>query len=172
VGTAGARTEIWSYGLRNPWRFSFDRANGDLYIGEVGRAHWEEINRARAADGGGRGINYGWSVMEGPDCQHRDCDPTGLTLPTVTYSHQTGCAVIGGYVYRGQALPSLQGQYLFGDFCQGWVKSFPADAESPEAVDQPALSPGEPITSFGEDDAGELYIMTVSGSVLKIAPQQ
>ena len=172
VGTAGARTEIWSYGLRNPWRFSFDRANGDLYIGEVGRAHWEEINRARAADGGGRGVNYGWSVMEGPDCQHRDCDPTGLTLPTVTYSHQTGCAVIGGYVYRGQALPSLQGQYLFGDFCQGWVKSFPADAESPEAVDQPALSPGEPITSFGEDDAGELYIMTVSGSVLKIAPQQ
>ena len=85
---------------------------------------------------------------------------------------QRGCAVIGGYVYRGQALPSLQGQYLFGDFCLGWVKSFAADAESPEAVDRPALSPGEPITSFGEDDAGELYIMTVSGSVLKIAPQQ
>jgi hypothetical protein len=109
--------------------------------------------------------------MEGPDCQHRDCDQTGLTLPTVTYNHQIGCAVIGGYVYRGPALPSLQGQYLYGDFCQGWVKSFAADAESPEPVDQPALSPGEPITSFGEDAAGELYIMTASGSVLKIVPQ-
>ena len=171
VGTAGARTEIWSYGLRNPWRFGFDRATGDLYIADVGRARWEEINRARASEGVGRGINYGWSVMEGPDCQRRDCEQVGLTLPIVAYEHPTGCAVIGGYVYRGQAVSSLQGQYLFADFCGGWVRSFAADDESPEAVDQPALSPGGQITSFGEDDAGELYILTASGGVFKIVPR-
>jgi glucose/arabinose dehydrogenase len=171
VGTAGARAEVWSYGLRNPWRFSFDRATGDLYIADVGRSRWEEVNRARAAEGGGRAVNYGWSVMEGPDCQRNGCDQVGLTLPTVAYDHRTGCAIIGGYVYRGQAVPSLQGQYVFGDFCQGWVKSFAADDESPEVVDQPALSPGGNITSFGEDDAGELYILTESGGVFKIVPR-
>ena len=171
VGTAGARPEIWSYGLRNPWRFSFDRATGDLYIADVGETDWEEVDRARAADGAGRGVNYGWSVMEGPDCLRDGCDRTGLTLPTVAYSHAEGCSIVGGYVYRGEALPSLQGQYLFGDFCQGWVKSFAADDESPMTVDQPALSPNENITSFGEDGAGELYILTVSGNLLKIVPR-
>ena len=171
AGTAGALPEIWSYGLRNPWRFSFDRGTGDLYVADVGQSDWEEINRARAADGTGRGSNYGWSLMEGPDCVQAGCDQTGLTLPTVRYDHGTGCSVIGGYVYRGEALPSLQGQYLFGDFCQGWVKSFAAGDEAPVPVDQPALSPGENITSFGEDAAGELYILTGSGVVFKIVPQ-
>jgi glucose/arabinose dehydrogenase len=171
VGTAGAQPEIWSYGLRNPWRFTFDRATGDLYIADVGETDWEEVDRARAADGAGRGVNYGWSVMEGPDCLRDGCDRTGLTLPTLAYSHAEGCSIVGGYVYRGEALPSLQGQYLFGDFCQGWVKSFAADDESPEAVDQPGLSPNENITSFGEDDAGELYILTVGGTVFKIVPR-
>jgi glucose/arabinose dehydrogenase len=171
VGTAGAQPEVWSYGLRNPWRFSFDRATGDLYIADVGETDWEEVDRARAADGAGRGVNYGWSVMEGPECQRDDCDQTGFTQPTIAYSHDEGCTIIGGYVYRGEALPSLQGQYLFADFCRGWVRSFAADDESPEAVDQPALSPGESITSFGEDNDGELYILTVSGSVFKIVPR-
>jgi glucose/arabinose dehydrogenase len=171
VGTAGAQPEIWSYGLRNPWRFSFDRATGDLYIADVGETDWEEVDRARAAEGAGRGVNYGWSVMEGPECLRDGCDRTGLTLPTLAYSHAEGCSIVGGYVYRGEALPSLQGQYLFGDFCQGWVKSFAADEESPMAMDQPALSPNENITSFGEDDAGELYILTVSGNVFKIVPR-
>ena len=171
VETAGALPEIWSYGLRNPWRFSFDRTTGDLYVAEVGQSDWEEINRARAADGAGRGVNFGWNVMEGPDCVRAGCDQTGLTPATVLYGHDTGCAVIGGYVYRGEALPSLQGQYLFGDLCGGWVKSFTAEDESPVAVDQPALSPGESITSFGEDAAGELYILTQRGSVFKIVPR-
>jgi glucose/arabinose dehydrogenase len=171
VGTANARPEIWSYGLRNPWRFSFDRATGDLYVADVGETDWEEVNRSRAAEGAGRGVNYGWSVMEGPDCMRAGCDPTGLTLPTVRYDHGIGCSVTGGYVYRGAALPSLQGQYLFGDFCQGWVKSFPADAPVPEPVDRPELSPGDNITSFGEDAAGELYILTASGTVYKIVPR-
>jgi glucose/arabinose dehydrogenase len=171
VGTAGAQPEVWSYGLRNPWRFSFDRATGDLYIADVGETDWEEVDRARAADGAGRGVNYGWSVMEGTECLRDGCDRTGLTLPTLAYSHAEGCSIVGGYVYRGEALPSLQGQYLFGDFCQGWVKSFAADDEAPMAMDQPALSPNENITSFGEDDAGELYILTVSGNVFKIVPR-
>jgi len=171
VDTPGAMPEIWSYGLRNPWRFSFDRATGDLYIGDVGQADWEEVNRSRAADGAGRAVNYGWSVMEGPDCVREGCDRTGLTLPTVPYDHAAGCAIIGGYVYRGEALPSLQGQYLFGDLCQGWVKSFSAEEAAPVPVDQPALSPGESITSFGEDAAGELYILTERGSVFKIVPR-
>ena len=171
VGTEGARPEIWSRGLRNPWRFSFDRGTGDLYIADVGQSDWEEINRARAADGRGRGINYGWSLMEGPDCVQAGCDQTGLTLPTVRYDHGSGCSVIGGYVYRGEALPSLQGQYLFGDFCQGWVKSFTAGDEAPVPIDRPELSPNENITSFGEDAAGELYLLTESGVVYKIVPQ-
>ena len=91
--------------------------------------------------------------------------------PTAQYGHGEGCAVIGRYVYRGEALPALQGQYRFGDFCQGWVRSFAAADESPEPVDQPTLSPGDNITSFGEDAAGELYILTGSGSVLKIVPR-
>jgi hypothetical protein len=89
----------------------------------------------------------------------------------VQYDHDVGCSVTGGYVYRGEALPSLQGHYLFGDFCQGWVRSFAAADETPEPVDQPTLSPGDNITSFGEDAAGELYILTGSGSVLKIVPR-
>ena len=171
VGNPDARPEVWSYGLRNPWRFSFDRATGDLYIADVGETDWEEVDRARAADGAGSGVNYGWSVMEGPDCLREGCDPSGLTLPTLAYGHDQGCSIVGGYVYRGEAVPSLQGQYLFGDFCQGWVRSFTAAAESPEAVDQPGLSPGENITSFGEDAAGELYVLTASGGVYKIVPQ-
>ena len=171
VETAGALPEIWSYGLRNPWRFSFDRTTGDLYIADVGQSDWEEINRARAADGTGRGVNYGWNVMEGPDCVRAGCDQTGLTPATVLYDHATGCATIGGYVYRGEALPSLQGQYLFGDYCLGWVKSITAADEAPVPVDQPALSPGESITSFGEDAAGELYVLTERGSVFKIVPR-
>ena len=171
VGAAGARPELWNYGLRNPWRFSFDRATGDLYIADVGETDWEEVNRARAADGAGRGVNYGWSVVEGPECQREGCDQTGFTPPTFAYGHGEGCTIIGGYVYRGQALPSLQGRYLFADFCRGWVRSFAADDESPEAMDQPALSPGVSITSFGEDNDGELYILTAGGSVFKIVPR-
>jgi glucose/arabinose dehydrogenase len=171
VGTPGARAEIWSYGLRNPWRFSFDRGTGDLYIGDVGQSQWEEVNRATAAEGAGRGVNYGWSRMEGDQCVVEGCDQSGLTLPLVQYDHGDGCAVIGGYVYRGAMIPALRGQYLYADFCDGWVRGFGAEGEPGQPVDWPALRPGGMITSFGEDAAGELYIVTGAGGVFKIIPQ-
>ena len=125
VATAGARPEIWSYGFRNPWRFSFDRATGDLYIGDVGESTWEEVDYASAADGAGRGLNYGWSRMEGQHCFGAvGCDQAGLTLPVLEYSHSDGCAVSSGYVYRGPAIPALQGTYFYADYCGGWVRSF------------------------------------------------
>jgi glucose/arabinose dehydrogenase len=173
VGTVGARPEVWSYGFRNPWRFSFDRGTGDLYIGDVGESRWEEVNHASAADGAGRGVNYGWSVMEGQHCfRGAQCDQTGLTLPVLEYSHSDGCAVMSGYVYRGAAIPALQGTYFYADYCLGWVRSF--RMEGGAAVDQtdwPALQPGGQVTSFAEDNAGELYLVTQQGSVFKIVPQ-
>jgi glucose/arabinose dehydrogenase len=170
VGQAGAQPEIWSYGLRNPWRFSFDRATGDLYIADVGQNQYEEVDIATPAAGGGRGINYGWNIMEGAHCLNGgSCDSSGLTLPDFEYSHGQGCSITGGYVYRGSAIPSLQGLYFFGDYCQGWVRSFRYQAGAvSELTDWPTLRPGGSITSFGEDAAGELYVMTQGGSLFKI----
>ncbi|MFL5493488.1 MAG: PQQ-dependent sugar dehydrogenase [Gemmatimonadales bacterium] len=173
VGTADARPEVWSYGFRNPWRFSFDRATGDLYIGDVGESHWHEVNFASAADGAGRGVNYGWSIMEGQHCfRGAQCDQTGLTLPVLEYSHSDGCAVMNGYVYRGTAIPALQGTYFYADYCLGWVRSFRmAGGLAVEQTDWPALQPGGQVTSFAEDAAGELYLLTEQGGVFKIVPQ-
>jgi glucose/arabinose dehydrogenase len=171
VDTPGARPEIWSYGLRNPWRFSFDRLTGDLYIGDVGESRWEEVNRATAAAGTGRGVNYGWSQMEGPDCVVDGCEPARFTAPLVQYDHDEGCSITGGYVYRGSALPSLQGQYFFGDFCRGWVRSISTGGDSGEPLEWPQLAPGgDNITSFGEDASGEIYILTAGGDVFKVVP--
>jgi glucose/arabinose dehydrogenase len=168
VAADDVRPEIWSYGLRNPWRFSFDRATGDLYIADVGESLWEEVNRATAQDGAGRGVNYGWSRMEGPECLVEACDESGLTLPLLQYDHTKGCAVTGGYVYRGAEIPSIEGQYFYADFCQGWVQSIRAEGDPGEPVDWPALSPGDNITSFGEDADNSLYILTEGGGVFKI----
>ena len=170
VGQAGAQPEIWSYGLRNPWRFSFDRATGDLYIADVGQNQYEEVDIAPSAAGGGRGVNYGWNIMEGAHCLNgSSCNTSGLTLPNFEYNHGQGCSITGGYVYRGSAIPSLQGLYFFGDFCQGWVRSFRYQAGAvSELTDWPTLRPGGSITSFGEDAAGELYVMTQEGSLFKV----
>jgi glucose/arabinose dehydrogenase len=170
VGTAGARGEIWNYGLRNPWRFSFDRGTGDIYIADVGETQWEEVNYSAAADGAGRKVDYGWNVMEGRHCLGTpDCDQSGLTLPVLEYSHDMGCAIIGGYVYRGSAIPALQGHYFYSDFCQGWVRSFRIeDDQAVEEADWPSLAPGGQVSSFGEDAEGELYVLTGDGRVLKI----
>ncbi|MGB5082366.1 MAG: PQQ-dependent sugar dehydrogenase [Burkholderiales bacterium] len=123
----GAKSEIWSLGLRNPWRWSFDRQTGDLYIADVGQGAREEVNFATAASGAGRGTNYGWKITEGSLCfsPGSGCNTSGLTLPYVDYAHAAGgCSVTGGYVYRGAAIPALQGTYFYADFCAGFVRSF------------------------------------------------
>jgi glucose/arabinose dehydrogenase len=173
VGVTGARGEIWSYGLRNPWRFSFDRLTGDLYIGDVGESRLEEIDVAPASAGGGRGVNYGWNVMEGLSCYAAPgCDTTGLALPVVQYGHNEGCSVTGGYVYRGAAIPPLQGVYFYADYCSGFVRSFRlVNGAAAEQADWPTLRPGSSIPSFGEDAAGELYVLSADGRVLKIVPR-
>ena len=168
----GTRGEIWSWGLRNPWRFSFDRLTHDLYIGDVGQGAHEEIDVAPAPDGG-RGLNYGWNRMEGAHCYPPtvadSCDRTGLTPPVLDYDHSQGCSVTGGYVYRGAAIPALQGTYFYADYCQGWVRSFRfVDGRATDQRDWRALRPGGNITSFGEDAAGELYVLTSQGGVYRI----
>jgi glucose/arabinose dehydrogenase len=173
VGTPGARAEVWSYGLRNPWRFSFDPANGDLYIGDVGESDWEEVNYASATDGAGRGVNYGWSRMEGTHCLRAGCDQTGLTLPVVEYDHTNGCSVTGGYVYRGAVLTGFQGRYFYADFCGGWVRTFRIEGGvAVEQTEWPELRPGGVVTSFGQDAAGEIYVLTGQGAVFKIVPRE
>ena len=172
VATAGARPEVWSYGLRNPWRFTFDRATRDLYIGDVGESQWEEVNYSSAAEGAGRGINYGWSRMEGRHCMRATGCGEELTLPVVEYSHSEGCSVTGGYVYRGAALPQLQGRYFYADYCGAWVRSLRMEGGAVvEESEWPELGSRGLITSFGEDNAGELYLTTQEGRIYKIVPQ-
>lgn len=167
VGQAGMRPEIWSYGLRNPWRFSFDRESGELYIGDVGQNAREEIDVST----GGRGANYGWKIMEGRSCfsPPSGCNQSGLVLPVLDYGHSDGCSVTGGYVYRGAALAGLRGHYFYADYCQGWVRSFRLEGNTAvQQLDWSSLRPGGSITSFGEDAAGELYIVASSGKVFRI----
>jgi glucose/arabinose dehydrogenase len=160
----GARPEIWAYGLRNPWRFSFDA--GNLWIGDVGQSALEEINRMPARRGG---LNYGWNTMEGDACfdPPTDCDRTGLVLPMATYGHERGCSVTGGYVYRGE-FASLRGAYFFGDYCSGFIWALDAagaETQEPRLV----LESDRSISSFGVDEAGELYLTDISsGEVLRI----
>jgi hypothetical protein len=145
--------EIWSYGLRNPWRFSFDRANGDLYIGDVGQGAVEEVNFRPASSPGGE--NYGWSCMEGDQMPaYRPCDGSPLTAPVLVYGHDVGCSVTGGYLYRGD-IGGLHGRYVFGDYCSGrlwWARPGPGGWTVEEGP-----SVGFGLASFGEDDDGELY---------------
>ena len=164
VGRSDARGEIWALGLRNPWRFAFDQATGDLWIGDVGQDRWEEVDRVPAGDPGGR--NLGWNVMEGAHCfsPAEGCSTNGLTLPVAEYDHGQGCAITGGFVYRGTAIPALAGTYLYADSCSGRIWGLDAAAEVP----QPRLlaSTGASIVSFGEDDAGELYVADIAGGTI------
>lgn len=170
VGVADTRGELWNWGLRNPWRFSFDRSNGDLYIGDVGQGEREEIDVATAASGGGKGLNYGWNIMEGTRCyEASSCNMTGLTLPVLDYDHSDGCSVTGGYVYRGSAIPDLAGTYFYSDYCGGWIRSFRyVGGVATDMASWPALEPGGGVPSFGEDGAGELYVLTGDGGVYRI----
>ena len=173
VDTEGARPEIWAYGLRNPWRFSFDRETGDLWIGDVGQNAWEEIDFQPVSSAGGE--NYGWDVMEGAHCFEPDtgCDETGLVLPVLEYPHSQGSSVTGGYRYRGAALPELVGTYLFGDFTSGriWGATETGDAEGSGWSSKELLDTNYRISTFGEDEAGELYVIDYSGGALyKLTP--
>ncbi len=165
VGREGARPETWAYGLRNPWRFSFDRETGDLWIADVGQNAREEVNFEPAGSPGGR--NYGWSIMEGTICYRpaQGCDRAGLTLPVFDYPHDDGCSVTGGYVYRGQAFPALRGAYLLADYCTGsaWALRW---QDTRLQVTRLADFPTG-ISSFGEDDAGELYIVRDGAGTLE-----
>jgi len=165
-----ASEEIWSYGLRNPWRFSFDRQTGDLYIGDVGQNAWEEVDVAPVAVQRGRGVNYGWNIMEGKHCYPGDPCTNPGQLPWVDYPHAGGaCSISGGYVYRGSAIPALVGHYLYADYCTGNVSSFAYPSAT--VVDRSAeLRPGDGVSSFGQDARGELYILQLGGPVYKIVP--
>jgi glucose/arabinose dehydrogenase len=166
VGQQGMRPEIWSYGLRNPWRFSFDRQGGQLYIGDVGQNAREEIDVTT----NGRGLNFGWNITEGFACYSPSsgCNKAGITQPVLDYGHDDGCSVTGGYVYRGAAVPGLRGFYFYADYCNGWVRSFLlSGGAATQPIDWASLRPGGQITSFGEDAEGEVYIVS-SGSVFRI----
>src|SRR5438093_6169653 len=165
--------EVWSYGLRNPWRFSFDRQTGDLYIADVGQDHWEEVDVAPTAVQRGRGANYGWNIMEGNHCySSANCSSTGLILPITEYIHAFGaCSITGGYVYRGSALPALVGNYFYADYCNGSVLSIRYPGSGP-ADWTSLLTPGSGVSSFGQDARGELYIVQLGGPVFRIVPSE
>ena len=168
VGLPGHKEEIWAYGLRNPWRFSFDRDTDDLYIGDVGQGEIEEIDHQPAGSDGGE--NYGWDVMEGSECYASStCDQTGLILPVTEYHHSEGCSVTGGFVYRGSAFPALTGIYFFGDYCSGtvWGLQYDVGNWQSEVVGQSGFG----LSSFGEDESGELYIANRStGIIYQVVP--
>ena len=157
VGTPDTRDEIWAYGLRNPWRFSFDRITGNLFIADVGLSGAEEVNIQLSSSKGGE--NYGWPIMEGSVCvdQTKKCSEKLLVKPSFAFDHSKGCAIIGGYLYRGRKVPELNGVYLYGDFCTGQIWGATENKEarwrSFEIMDTPLN-----ISSFGEDESGEIYI--------------
>jgi len=164
--------EVWSYGLRNPWRYSFDRETGDLYIADVGQGLYEEVDASAAANLG-RGVNFGWNVMEGMHCYNAtSCDMTGKTLPVIEYTHAGGaCSITGGYVYRGTRIAALVGQYLYSDYCASFVKSFQfSGGTATNTQAWPTLQPAGSVSSFGQDARGELYILTLDGGVYRIVP--
>ena len=165
---AGGRPEIFASGVRNPWRFSFDRETGALWLADVGQNKWEEIDLVT------RGGNYGWRIMEGKHCflSERDCHIEGLIMPVFEYGHDQGrCAVTGGYVYRGRNLPALQGSYLFGDYCSGELFAVPIGSGVAAGSEPHVLrKSGMKISSFGEDEAGEVYVVDHRGSLYRLGP--
>lgn len=168
VDREGAHPEIWAWGLRNVWRFSFDRATGDLYLADVGQDQWEEINFQPVSSAGDE--NYGWNAFEGTHVYSGQPAASDVVAPVLEYAHSNGrCSVTGGYVYRGERIPALQGVYLYGDWCTGTIWSAQQDAGGLwQAV--VSLESGRSISSFGEDEAGELYLVDYGGEVLRFEP--
>ena len=165
----GGRAEIWHYGARNPWRFSFDRATGDLWIADVGQNTWEEIHVLREADGWKPGANLGWPLFEGDERFSGTATPDDLDFPAYVYHHDDGCSITGGHVYRGTAIPHLVGTYVFGDFCQGRIWGLTLDDQGTATRVELGLSvPQGTLVSFGEDAAGELYVLSFDDTVYRL----
>ncbi len=166
VHTANARPEIWAYGLRNPWRFSFDRKTGDLYIADVGQATYEEVDFQKADDPGGE--NYGWYLFEASHPYKSKTPPPNMTYPIAEYEHLAGaCAIMGGAVYRGSTLPDLQGTYIFGDYCTGRTWTLARDSSGQWQM-QPFIDTNLTISGFGQDEQGELYLVSFKGSIFRL----
>jgi len=168
VNQANARPEIWSYGWRNPWRISFDSATGDMYVADVGQNKYEEVDVELAGTPGGR--NYGWRLMEGLHCFNpAECDPDSLPveLPIAEYDHSQGCSITGGYAYRGTSYPELTGTYLYGDYCSGLVWALRHEADGSWSHAQ-LLASNTNISSFGQDESGEIYLIDHRGDVYRV----
>jgi len=165
VGDPGARPEIWAYGLRNPWRYSFDPATGDLWIADVGQSAWEEIDRLPAGSPGG--ANFGWNLLEGTH-RYAGSAPPAAVPPVYEYSHATGgCVVIGGDVYRGSAIPGLVGDYVFADFCEGTLQALRLQPDG-SVTHQPLGVSLPNVSSFGTGPDGELYVTSLDGGVYRL----
>jgi glucose/arabinose dehydrogenase len=168
VGSSVNRQEIWGVGLRNPWRYAFDRRTGLLYVADVGQSGWEEVHVVPADR---PSVNYGWVIMEGSHCfGTTTCDPTGLDIPVLEYSHSDGCSITGGFVYRGAAIPGLRGRYFYSDYCRGFLRSF--RYVNGVATEQRSWNVGDlgNVLSFGQDAAGELYVLSTDGTAYRISP--
>ena len=163
----GGAPEVWSWGLRNAWRFGFDSGSGDLWVGDVGQDRFEEVTVLRAANGSGNGANLGWNATEGAEAFRGAAIPADHVAPIITYGHANGrCSITGGEVYRGPSIPSLEGTYLYGDFCSGEVFGFRADgSERAIRLNIPVVSQ---LTSFGLDASGEAYVLSRAGGVFRI----
>jgi glucose/arabinose dehydrogenase len=166
AGRADAKKEIWAFGLRNPWRYAFDRTAGNLYIADVGQDVTEEVNVVASTR---PGVNYGWNITEGSNCYNASsCSKQGIDLPVVEYGHTDGqCSITGGFVYRGSAMPEIAGTYFYSDYCAGWLKSFRYDGTATEKRTWSIGSVGL-VTSFGEDASGELYLTSSNGKVYRL----
>jgi glucose/arabinose dehydrogenase len=167
VGQVNRRGEIWAFGLRNPWRYAFDPPTGFLYIADVGQNRIEEVDVNAASSGG---LNYGWNITEGSQCYPADpCSKAGMTLPVLEYAHDAngGCSITGGFVYRGSAIPEIQGRYLYSDFCTGFLRSFGFSGGAATDQQQHIASMGA-VVSFGEDGQKELFVITGAGQLLRI----
>ncbi len=165
VAAGNGAPEIWAWGLRNVWRFSFDRATGDLYLADVGQNQWEEVNFQPADSPGGE--NYGWNRYEASHPYSGGEAPADMVLPVAEYNHsEGGCSITGGYAYRGEAIPDMEGVYFYGDWCTGLVFALYRDADGAWQSMQFVHLPGRMISSFGEDEAGELYLVDYNGGAL------
>lgn len=172
VGDSDARPEVWAIGLRNPWRFSFDRETGDLFIADVGQGDYEEVDVHPVSAGGGK--NYGWNTMEGLHCfnPRSGCAQQGLELPVAEYNHGQGCSVTGGVRYRGTAVPAFGSTYFYGDYCSGKIWGL---TEAPGGTwrSTELLASDHSISSFGEDEAGEIYLTDLAdGGVYRLVAGQ